>query len=453
MDEPNLKEQPGDRVRVLQTFVVQLGAALNSVGEPVYSVQERLTRVARAYGARGARISAFPTYMMVTMGRGEPATLELTSSLATTPRLDEIAALDQLAHDAERGEIDPGEGLQRLKDIRQVPPRFGWWLRVLGYAVLTLGICLILHPAPRDVAAAAILGAVVGMLRSVGRMQPPVQILMPVIAAFAVSALSAIAVEHDLTDPGLRAMVASLVVFLPGATLTTAVLELAAGQMISGSARLVTGVMQLALLTFGILAGIQAVGVSTSRVFSGSPHLLGEWAPWLGVLVFACGVTVAYSAPARSFPTLLVVLYAAFAGQVVGNAIFGGYVSAFVGALVMTPVAYWVSRLPSAMPQYASFVPGFWLLVPGALGLIGLTELAGNSGSAGSQDLIATIVSIFAVALGVLCGTLILAGVTATGKIVTTTTSADDPHSVVKRILARFRTRPSGGRSGGSDDQ
>ncbi len=36
-------------------------------------------------------------------------------------------------------------------------------------------------------------------------------------------------------------MVASLVVFLPGAALTTAILELAAGQMISGSSRLVSG--------------------------------------------------------------------------------------------------------------------------------------------------------------------------------------------------------------------
>jgi uncharacterized membrane protein YjjB (DUF3815 family) len=66
---------------------------------------------------------------------------------------------------------------------------------------------------------------------------------------------------------------------------------------------------------------------------------------------------VANSAPARSFPGVLVVLYAAWCSQVLGNAIFGGYVSAFVGAMVMTPVAYWVSRFPSAMPQHASSKP------------------------------------------------------------------------------------------------
>ncbi|HKY15436.1 MAG TPA: threonine/serine exporter family protein, partial [Microthrixaceae bacterium] len=74
-------------LHTLQMFVVELGAALNETGEPVYEVQERLTRAAHSYGAHDARISAFPTYMMVTMGRGEPATVELTGQLASTPRL------------------------------------------------------------------------------------------------------------------------------------------------------------------------------------------------------------------------------------------------------------------------------------------------------------------------------------------------------------------------------
>jgi uncharacterized membrane protein YjjP (DUF1212 family) len=410
--------EPGrDELRVLQTFVVQLGAAMNAAGQPVYAVQERLTAVARAYGSRAARVSAFPTFLMVTLGRGQPATLELTS-VAVAPRLDQIAALDRLVTHAEQGTITPADGLRSLAEIRELGPRFGSAQSIVGYSVLTMGICLILHPAPREVAAAALLGALVGFLRSVGRPQSPVHVLMPVIAAFAVSALSALAVKHQLTDPGLRPMVASLVVFLPGAALTTAVLELAAGQMVSGSSRLVSGAMQLALLAFGILAGIGAIGVPSSQVLSGSSEVLGDWAPWLGVLVFAGGVTVAHSAPARSLPGLLAVLYTAWAGQVIGNSFFGAYVSAFVGAMVMTPVAVWVSRLPSAMPPHASFLPGFWLLVPGALGLIGLTELAGDASAAGTEDLVATVVSIFAVAVGVLSGTLLLAWTGATRKAV-----------------------------------
>ncbi len=68
-------------LRELQTFVVQLGAAINAVSVPVFAVQERLQRVAAAYGATGTHISAFPTSLLVTMGRGESATLGTRSGL------------------------------------------------------------------------------------------------------------------------------------------------------------------------------------------------------------------------------------------------------------------------------------------------------------------------------------------------------------------------------------
>ena len=304
-----------DDLGELQLFIVQLGAAMTAAGEPVYVVQDRLTKMAAAYGARTATVSAFPTYLMVTMGRGEPAAVEVTTSLSSSPRLDQIAALDHLLQDAERGAVRPTDGLRRLTEIHQLHPRFGQLQSIAGYSVLTIGLCLILHPAPRDVAAAAVFGALVGVLRSIGRRQQPLQVLMPVIAAFSVSALSALAVKEDLIEPGMRAMVASLIVFLPGTTLTTAVLELAAGQMVSGASRLVSGVVQLALLSFGILAGIEAVGIPSSQVLFGRQGLLGVWSPWLGVLVFAAGVIVAHSAPPRSLPALLVVLYAAWASQ------------------------------------------------------------------------------------------------------------------------------------------
>ena len=70
----------------------------------------------------------------------------------------------------------------------------------------------------------------------------------------------------------------------------------------------------------------------------------------------------------------------------------------------MTSVAYVLARRPSSMPVYAMFLPGFWLLVPGSLGLIGLTTVLATPEAASSEDIFAVVGSIAAVALGVLCG-------------------------------------------------
>lgn len=56
------------------------------------------------------------------------------------------------------------------------------------------------------------------------------------------------------------------------------------------------------------------------------------------------------------------------------------------------------------MPVYAVFLAGFWLLVPGTLGLIGLTTVLALPESASAADVFAIIGSIAAVALGVLAG-------------------------------------------------
>ena len=61
--------------------------------------------------------------------------------------------------------------------------------------------------------------------------------------------------------------------------------------------------------------------------------------------------------------------------------------------------------MKSAMPVYAMFLPVFWLLVPGAISLIGLTAVATNTHVTGAQDFLTAISSIVAVAVGVLLGT------------------------------------------------
>jgi len=399
----DVTKQPDDDDDLL-LFLATLGSALSAIGETVDAVETRLGSIARSYGLRDARFSAFPTFVLLTLGQGKAATIEPTARLSGTPRLDQIAAVHELASDAERGDVQPTVGIERLDAIKRMDNRFGDVSSVAGYAILTVGLALILHPAARDVACAAVLGAVVGILRRLGRGHRTVEMLMPFLASTCVATLVALAVKYDLTDPGLRAMIASLVVFIPGVALTTAFLELTEGQMVAGSSRLVWGGTQLGLLAFGIVVGIGMVGVSAQRAFSSSDALLGAWAPWLGVLLFAVGVAVAHSAPPGSFPSLLVVLYAAWVGQVVGNELFGAYASGFTGALVMTVAAYLLAGLPSAMPVYAVFLSGFWLLVPGTLGLIGLTTVLAIPESASTEDILAIVASIASVALGVMCG-------------------------------------------------
>ena len=119
--------------------------------------------------------------------------------------------------------------------------------------------------------------------------------------------------------------------------------------------------------------------------------------------VFGLGITVYQCARPRSIGWILVVLYVAYGAQVLGDVLFDGVLSALVGAAAMTPVAVVIARQRTGPPALVSFLPAFWLLVPGALGLIGVASvLYGDLG--GASTIITTVATMMAIALGVLLG-------------------------------------------------
>lgn len=399
------RREEAEHARELHAFVLEVGRALVLAGTAVSETQERMTRIAEAGGARSARIVALPTALIVAFGRARWATIESIPQLQGTLRLDQISALYDLVKAAERGAVAPAEGLARMEAIRAMAPRHGVVVTIVGYVVMTIGLCLILNPSWTDVAIAALFGGFVGTVVHLTRERHALLVLTPVICAIAVSALTFEAVKHGIADPGLRTLIAPLVTFLPGGVLTTATVELASGEMVAGASRLVFGTLQLLLLAFGIVAGAELVGLPSESVIQDEHvNLLGWWAPWLGVFVFAIAASLWFSAPRGSFLWLLLVIFSAWIGQLIGDRFFGGDVSGFFGALLMTPIALWVASRPSGPPSQVTFLPAFWLLVPGALGLIGVTEVVGNPAAADVGDLVAPLGSIVAIALGVLCG-------------------------------------------------
>jgi uncharacterized membrane protein YjjB (DUF3815 family) len=165
--------------------------------------------------------------------------------------------------------------------------------------------------------------------------------------------------------------------------------------------------MQLALLAVGILAagvivGIDDVGYRPILTVTVVPW----WVEWIGVILFAVGIFFYLSVPAWAFGWVVVVLLVAFAVQTTTSETLGSTFSAFFAAAVMTPLVLWLSSREFGAPSQITFLPAFWLLVPGASGLIGLTEAV----DAGLSDLGTALATVLSIALGVLMGTALFRG-------------------------------------------
>ncbi|HET9649201.1 MAG TPA: threonine/serine exporter family protein [Microlunatus sp.] len=385
------------------SLMSEAGEAMIDSGYDVVSVQAAMDDIGRANGLPRAESIALPTAILVSARiRGQVRTAAVATG-SQELRLHQVEELDDVITYARRGLIAPREALARIAAIRTLPPPYTTPVQLLGHVLTSAGLAVLLGGSWIGIAVAAVLGAFVGGLLLLGaRLPSRYQVLLTVVAAFVVALAVLLLSRTSLELALLPILMAPLVLLLPGALLTTSVIELATGQMVSGAGRLAAGAMQLLLLALGITAAAALVGVPAIDL-TRSQTPLGPLGPWIAVAVFGAGVVLNRCARARSLGWILLVLYVAYGAQVVGNLLLGGVLSAFVGAAAMTPVAAIVARQRTGPPAMVSFTPAFWLLVPGALGLVGVTTILDGDVN-GIQTLLTTTSTMVAIALGVLVG-------------------------------------------------
>jgi uncharacterized membrane protein YjjP (DUF1212 family) len=399
----------------LLELMFRLAQAQIACGEQTARIELALRRMASAYGMRKSRVVVFPTAIFVSLHDGDQERVTLAEGPAYSLRLDQIADVYALSAAAERGELVLRQGLDRLAELLHRKARFGRVGTIAGHAVLTLGLAMILKPSLENLAAASLLGALVGALKLANRERPVLAVPTPVVAAALVSALVFLAMKRGFAADPAHMLVPPLVTFLPGAMLTQGMVELAYGEMISGTSRLVTGFVQLVLLAFGLAAGAMLVGYSPEELVEAAGFATaipwGFWGPWVAVIVFGTGVYMHFSAPQRSFGWIVLVLLVVFTAQQVAEAVFGSAISGFFGMLVATPLGYLIQTRFRGPPAMVTFLPSFWLVVPGSLGLQSVTHLLSDR-AAGIDGLVGVIFAITSIALGTLVGASIYKAVT-----------------------------------------
>ena len=382
-------------------FLARLGAAMAGASYPVTFVRQTLERVSAGYGQHN-EVVALPNNVQVVGPTSREGTPVASASVGSALRFDQTFPLAQLVTRTVEGRVSPAEGQRDLNRIIARRRPYPAWVTVLGYGVFSAGLALVMEPTVLNLVAATVLGFMVGVMWTVSERVPVLAPVTPVLAAGLVAGLCIVGAQYlSLDHVGLRALIPPLAVFLPGLAITVSVIELAAGDVISGASRLVAGFMQLAQLAFGIFIASHMLGLDDAQLTSQAVNKLGPWAPWLGVGVFVVGIMLFLAPPLAFLPWLAVLAYTAYVAQYLGDLLLGGYTSGFFGALALTVAALMIARRRDSPPAVAMVVPGFWLLVPGSLGLIGVAELFGADGD---SALPATLISMIAIAFGVQAG-------------------------------------------------
>ena len=204
-------------------------------------------------------------------------------------------------------------------------------------------------------------------------------------------------------------VVSSIIVLLPGLTLTLALNELATGHLVSGTARLTGSLMTLRKLGLGVGLGQQLATVlpALAARADAQPVPLPDWtlAPALLLTVPALGVL--FRARWRELPWMLVAVMTAFGGARLGVHLLGPALGALLGAL-LAGLAGNVYERRRRRPAVVMVLPSLIMLVPGSIGYRSLSFLMERNIVAGIDSAVTALLVGVSLVAGLLLANVLL---------------------------------------------
>lgn len=385
----------------------KVGKGLLAAGTSVGVVENTLVEISHAYNIQ-CEIVALPNILMIRLGQSSQGQVDLTVQRLTSMPLDQASELVELVDQLINRQISLAAASTQMDQIFARLPRFGPLMVIFGFFLSSLGLTMLFRPEPLAMLVTGTMGILVGLIILWSQRWPRFSLLLPIFAAALISTLT-----FSLTNLGVIYGVANLIIpplvtFLPGAVLTTGMIELASMQVISGSSRIIYGTTSLLLLFAGIAAGFYFSGLPKSLANAYVWGAFPWWAPLLGTLLFGIGTFIRVSGANRDLFWILVVLYVAILGQTLGERLSTPYIGAFMGATFMAIASEYIARSPYRTPAIVSQALAFWFLVPGARGLLSVTSLLTEDLQTALVGLTQMVGLIIAIAVGVLLGTLIV---------------------------------------------
>jgi uncharacterized membrane protein YjjB (DUF3815 family) len=244
--------------------------------------------------------------------------------------------LDAVAKGVSAGELTPQEGSRRIEQILGKRPTYPWWLRVLGYAIVSAAGARFLGGGENEVVLGTAIGLIIGLLALAFKRLTITSHVFELTAAFVASALVSIAAAQGYRVSIPTTTLAGMITLLPGLTTTVGMTELASRHLSSGTARLAAAFIVFAAMALGVALGTTVV----SAVYGGSIRSMtaGQLPAWTHVaalIVAPIGFSLLLRARPRDIPVVAAASWLGYLGFALGADRLGQVLGASIGALTV----------------------------------------------------------------------------------------------------------------------
>ncbi|KAI7865506.1 hypothetical protein BDF14DRAFT_1824283 [Spinellus fusiger] len=393
-----------------QAFIVKLGKSLVRTGAPSHRIEGAMEKTSKRLEIDGSYI-VLPGLMMVSFGDVETHTSEtLLIKCSRSLDIHKLEKVNLVAHQIAKGELDVRQATELLDEINNSPPTWGQWWILLAYFFSSASISpLFFNGSWMDCWVSGLMGLAVGILTFVSERIPMLSNVFEIAVSVLVSVVT-IALHPHVCFSSVS--LSAIVVALPGYALTSAVMEMSAKNIVSGSIHLIHAIMYVLFLGFGLGYGasvwnlthveetIELAAVCNNPV---SPY-------WYILLLPISGITIAVVFGAAKSQWIPFTMNAAVGFVVtffLARVTHGDQnITSSVGAFALGLTGNLYGRLTNKL-AFVPLIGGIIILVPGSLGVRGVIPFYdGTNGATGNNFALQIIGTALSITLGLFLASL-----------------------------------------------
>lgn len=364
-------------------FIVQLGKALHTYGVASYKSQMYLEKIAAQSNIKGSFMDT-PTWINYVFYEEDENTYNYVECVPPGElNLGALSRVERITKNVLANRISFSQAKENIKNIESDQISYGKGIELLAFMTSAGAFSIILNTSWISSLVSFLLGAVVYGITLLAKRSQYIKTTLESLVALVSTLIAGVLASHFSQINLSMTILASIIIFIPGLSLTTALEEIASRSLVSGTAKLFDALVSLFKQFFGVALGLILlslfIDLQPNEVINDVP----EWVDYVAVILLTCSLLPVFKVAKRD------VIYCVLAGfitfQVTALLDFSGLMlSIFIGTIVSVNISKLFSWITKS-PPLVFLVPGIIMLVPGSKTFISLSSVLMDAGQAHSN--------------------------------------------------------------------
>ena len=254
------------REKEVMEAALQAGHLLLENGAEISRVEETMERICRYYGVHSGNAFVLTNGIFVTVGnRNEPVFAKVEHIPVSGTHLDRVAAVNPLSREIEEGRYTIGQVSGRLDDIKRMPGKTKH-MQVLASGCGSAAFCYLFGGNASDSAVAFTAGILLYLYVLYISGPHLSKIVGNISGGALVTAICILLFTAGIGDHLNFMVIGSIMPLIPGVPFTNSIRDIADGDYISGSVRMLDALLVFFCIAIGVGVGFALAGWMTGGV-------------------------------------------------------------------------------------------------------------------------------------------------------------------------------------------